>query len=171
MQHAPLRAASIVMLAGLSLAVPGTWAQAPLPLTVGEQVRLRAPPLVPDTARGVVVGVDGATLRLRRLGAEQVLAVPVDAVTLLQVRRTGSHPIRGLVTGLAVGATIGAVSASVGPGCAACPEGDGDLVVERTIRLGLVGGVVGLLVGAFSTTETWHEVALHAVPPAEPPPP
>jgi hypothetical protein len=163
------RVTAAVTLALLITAVPHASAQEPPTVAAGSRVRLHAPPLVPDTAAGAVLGISGQTLSFRRDGEEQPLPIPLGSVALLQVRRVRAHALRGLVTGLAVGATVGAVSAALGPGCGACPEDENASVTGRAAVLGVVGGVLGLLVGAFSPTETWDTVPLDALRPGSGP--
>jgi hypothetical protein len=98
-----------------------------------------------------------------------VLRIPLDSVTRLEVSR-GRHrqTARGAGVGFLVGAAAGLI---VGPISMECPEYGCDTSPAVAAALGGIvfgglGALVGLGVGAATTSETWQEVP-RAMLPAE----
>ena len=130
-------------------------------------VRLRAPSIAKPRIFGTVDRATPDTLVLRSVtpaGDDTVLAIPVSAITRLQVstgthRNAGKGLLIGLLSGGLGGAALGALScggqSDWGPGACAAVLG----------ILGAGGGaVVGLIIGAVSRTDTWTDVPLGAGP-------
>jgi hypothetical protein len=136
--------------------------------SVGSRIRVHAPPLLPDTAVGVVLGYASETLTLRRSDTGDTVAVPYAAIACLQVRRVRGRVLQGLAAGLALGGAFGAVNTALGPGCGAhqC-QADRKPVVQGMAELGVAGGVVGLVIGALASTGGWETVPVSCLRPGE----
>ncbi len=88
------------------------------------------------------------------------MVVPVASITRLEVRRgRKSNWAEGAGIGLLVGAATGAIivvaSGDCGGGFGPCPTAG-----QGAVFLGGLGGVIGLIIGASTTTERWVEVPL-----------
>jgi hypothetical protein len=152
------RVSRLVGLIAIVAVHPATAQDAAAP-PVGSRVKVYAPTHLADTAVAVVLGYAPETLTLRRLDGGDTLVVPYSAIACVQVRHTHTLVFRGLAVGLLMGGGVGALVGSIGPGCAAheCQD-DGDRVVRNMARIGVAGGIVGFVLGALSTTETWDTV-------------
>jgi hypothetical protein len=160
-----------LILMGCSLvagAVPQVHAQDSTAPSVGSRIRVHAPPLVPDTAVGVVLGYASDALTLRRSDTGDTLAVPYTAISCFQVHRVRGHAVQWLVGGALLGGTIGAVNTALGPGCGAhvCTA-DRKPVVQGMLELGVAGGFLGFIAGTLASTGEWDAVPVSCLHSAE----
>ncbi len=155
-----LRPAALgLVLAGAAL--PNALAQKVAPLQPGQRVRVHsALARTPELIGGVQsVGPDTLVVRYVDGGASMATAIPLAYVTRLEVSRgQRSHWVRGLVIGLAAGATTGVI-------LGATSEGDwlfskSDLALMGAVVMAPIGGLVGLGIGALMRTERWETVSL-----------
>jgi hypothetical protein len=134
-------------------------AQDSVPPSVGSRVRLHAPPQLPDTAVGVVLGYTPESLTLIRSDGGDTVAVPYAAIQCLQVRKVRGHALQWLAAGMLLGGAFGAVNTALGPGCGAhqC-QADRKPVAQGMVELGVAGGFVGFLLGTLASTGEWVSV-------------
>lgn len=149
----------------LALLLGGTaWsqvlAQKPTLVQPGQRVRVHsALARTPELIGGVqAIGPDTLVVRyVEGGGASAATAIPLAYISQLEVSR-GQHSrwLRGLVIGLAAGATTGVI-------LGATSEGDwlfskSDLALMGAVVMAPVGGAVGLVVGALTKSERWETV-------------
>jgi hypothetical protein len=108
-----------VALIALGVAVSGARADEPAPPAPGTRVRLTAPSVAGKRLVGNVVGLDDATLTLRRDGAVDTMLVPRSAITRVEVSRHRSRKGKAAAIGMLVGLGAAvAVGLAVGDNCA-----------------------------------------------------
>ncbi len=156
-----LRAAVLALALG-SAAWPEAVAQKVAPLQLGQRVRVhsalaRTPELI-----GGVQAMSADTLVVRQVdgaGASTATAIPLAYISQLEVSR-GQHSrwARGLLIGLAAGATTGVILGASSDGNWLFSKSD--LALMGAVVMAPVGGLVGLVVGALTKTERWETVAL-----------
>ena len=110
-------------------------------------------------------GFEQDTLLVFLSESNEVAQIPRDQVRDFRVHRgSGRHPWKGLGIGFGSGALLGAV---VG-----LSEGDDWLFSAEAKAamgatwIGLIGGVTGLVIGSFITTEHWEQISLPDVRPS-----
>jgi hypothetical protein len=130
---------------------------------VGSRVRVTASGLAGGRVVGDLIAIEAAEVTLRRAGSSEVLAIPRDDVTRLEVASTTrSHVGRSSGIGALVGLGIGvAVGYAAGDDCGA-PNAS-FICISRggaAVGLGVAGAGMGALLGlAFSPHETlWQPV-------------
>lgn len=154
---------SIACLA-LAALIPLSDVRAQESLEVGARVRVTAPDVADDAISGTVASVDSAsiTLAVSRKGVVSERTVPIAAMRRLEISRGRSHsPLKGMGTGLLVGAGIGlglGVAAATEEGNWVC-EGGG-CMVYGALGGALWGTVIGGLFGAAIGHEEWDEVTV-----------
>ena len=149
-------------------------AQSPGSLPPGTRIRITAPSaLTPARQTGSVLALRSDTLLLQPDGGAESLALPLAAVTELEVghrghRSTGTGFLLGVLVGGATGAGVGAAAYQNPKPCPSSQSycGFGNLTsrgVDATV-LGVLGGLVGGIVGAFvghaHQSESWQQVPL-----------
>ncbi len=159
-----LRAALLALALG-GAAWPEAVAQKVAPLQPGQRVRVqsalaRTPELV-----GGVQAMSADTLVVRHVdgtGAATTTAIPLAYITQLDVSR-GQHSRwgRGLLIGLAAGATTGVILGASSDGNWLFSKSD--LALMGAVVMAPIGGAVGLVVGALTKTETWETVPIPRV--------
>jgi len=140
-------------------AAPPAHAQDSTAPSVGSRVRVHAPPVLPDTAVGIVLRYASDTLTLRRSDTGDTVAVPYAAISCFQVHRVRGHALQWLVGGALLGGTIGAINTALGPGCGAhvCTA-DRKPVAQGMLELGVAGGFLGFIAGTLASTVEWDAV-------------
>ena len=156
----------LLLIAGA--AVSPAHAQDTLPPSVGSRIRVHAPPVLPDTADGIVLGYASDTLTLRRSDTGDTVAVPYAAIACFQVHRVRGHALQWMVGGALLGGTIGAVNTALGPGCGAhvCTA-DRKPVAQGMLELGVAGGFLGFIAGTLASTGEWDAVPVSCLRSAE----
>lgn len=107
---------------------------------------------------GIVVGADSLALRFVRSGTRDTVTVPLARVKDWEIARGSStHPVRGLLIGLGLGAAAGALAVPPLANGAGWGYGTEDVLIGAGIG-GAFGAGVGVLIGALTRTEKWHPV-------------
>lgn len=130
-------------------------------------VRVRAPSIAKSRIFGTVDRATPDTLVLRGFtaaGADTILAIPVAAITRLQVsigthRNAGRGLGIGLLAGGLAGAGIGALSCS---GTSKFFD-SGDCALILGVLGAGAGAVVGLIAGSLTQSDRWVEVPTHSL--------
>ncbi len=147
-------------------------AQDPLPIKVGDLVRVTAPALGLRTQLGTVVGMPPDSLVLGELPPGHTVAelrIPLASLTWLRVERVRHSRATkvGAVTGFVVGGATGAVIGAIHKAC--IPTFDTAIGCEDSpafgaVLYGLAGAAVGaglgVIVGALIKTKRWEDVPL-----------
>lgn len=128
------------------------------------EVRVRAPAIAKSRIFGTVQRANPDTLVLRSVtpaGADTVLAIPVAAISRLQVSTgTRSNAGKGLGIGLLAGGLAGA-----GIGALSCRD-EGNLLGSSGCAkiLGILGAgagaILGVIIGSTSRSDVWGEVRI-----------
>jgi hypothetical protein len=141
-----------------------------LGLSRGDRVRVTAPLAALERRTAQFIARRGDTLQLRFGELADTLAIPVSAITRLEVSRGTYRPWvrRGLI-GLFAGAALGVASAAMfvedrqctgGAITYGCGEEKGYAMAGMGIVGGLVGGAFGASVGARRPVDRWEPVRL-----------
>jgi hypothetical protein len=160
MKHA---GAWVLVTAGLIAAAPAhSWGQS---FRVGDRIRVKAPPGLPDPQPGQLSSLDPTSLTLQAgardlggAGAEwREWVIPLEVIAELEVSEgERGHPGLGAV----IGGALGLVVALIGGGDPnECHVGGGECLLFYA-GLPVGGGLVGGLVGAAVRTERWISVPL-----------
>jgi hypothetical protein len=162
-----MRRTLLLAVSCFAIAVPARAQDGPA-LAAGARVRITVPSRNVTKQVGTLQAVLADTLVIDLLGARlgELLRVPLDSVTRLDVsdgrhRQTG----RGAGIGFLAGAAVGAI---LGPLTMECPDYGCDTspavaAVVGGLALGGLGALVGLGIGAATTSETWKEVPVSAL--------
>jgi hypothetical protein len=143
---------------GVAIAQSGS---AQWPVDSGSRVRIQSPIFSGKTQQGTVVSTLLDTLNFRPGFSTVSTAVGLRDITSIDVLQgTHSRKAKGALLGFALGAGIaGGIAAATWKKTNGFDFGRGGDAAIYALPGGLVGGVVGLLVGA-QTTETWVPVNL-----------
>ena len=146
-----MRTAMLLLIAGL-VSSSSLAAQAPLPVTPGQRVRLTL-----DGRRrvtGVVDSLDADSLRLTLDSYSPPIAIARTGIAGIE-RSThrNSNAGAGALIGLVSGGMLGAAAGSSCEGDFLCPG-----PAAGGAAVGLLGAALGGLIGAFSHSETWEAV-------------
>jgi len=106
----------VATLALLLLPVVATSQTAP-DLTVGSDVRVKAPARIDAIVTGRLLALDEGSLTVQREGALPPLRIPKPAIEKLEVRRSGARAGRAMAIGVVLGTGLAA-----GAGAAICRE-------------------------------------------------
>jgi hypothetical protein len=154
----------LALLALLLFAAPAAAQRVPLTLSVGDTVRVLARTVSPRPLIGTLTSYrhDGLTVRDERTGTEQ--AVAFSALERL-ARGTGVHRGRSAVSGLRLGAFLGAAIGVVsGPLIATGDTRDDWEIANTTVATAvggaLLGSTVGGALGWVLAREEWVEFRL-----------
>jgi hypothetical protein len=124
-------------------------AQGLVAIAAGTRIRVTAPAIMLDSAKGTLVSVSADSLEFRRTPGVWT-TIPLAAVTQLEVSRHRSYGLLGLGLGVVAGAIAGIiVSGPDDPGFSA-----------YSLLFGVAGGIAGGIVGLMATTERWEPVTL-----------
>jgi hypothetical protein len=136
-------------------------ASAQWPLDSGSRVRIQSTIFSGKTQQGTVSSTRADTLNFRAGFGTASTAVGLHDITSIDVfQGTHSRKAKGAIFGFALGAGIAAaISAATWKETNGFDFGRGGDAAVIALPGGLVGGVVGLLVGA-RETETWVHVNL-----------
>ena len=141
----------------------------------GVHVRVTAPNLGVQEQEGQVAEVRGDTILVGLGVLQQIVEIPLESITVLEVRRRpgmGRRVAIGAVVGAGVGILSGLASGDDPPcsdifvsdpiGQAICeiipPQSAGFKAVVRAIILAPTGALVGLIAGALTMSEYWETV-------------
>jgi hypothetical protein len=143
---------------GVAMAQSGS---AQWPLDSGSQVRIQSPIFSGKTQQGTVVSTQADTLHFRAGFGMVSTAVGLHDITSIDVLEgTHSRKGKGALVGFALGAGIAAgIQAVTWKKTSGFDFGRGGDAAFMALPGGLVGGAIGLLVGAHKT-ENWVDVKL-----------
>jgi hypothetical protein len=117
---------------------------------------------------GNLVSLDQESVELLLEDSGVVKSVPRDAVTRLEVSRTGkkrSHTVTGALLGGCLGAISGAIAGGVAEQNCYADRGCDGFAVTGAVA-GAAGGVLlGLAIGSKTGGEKWDSVPLESLPP------
>jgi hypothetical protein len=160
-------AAVVAVLAPTSM-VRAQTVEAPAP---GDRVRVTAPSVGINRRPAHLVTRRGDTLHLLLRGGPDTVAIPVSAITRLEVSRGTHRPwARNGLVGLVAGAALGVVGAAMFvedrqncEGIGLCGEEKGFAMFGMGLVGGITGGVVGVIVGASRPVDRWAPVRLDSL--------
>lgn len=136
-------------------------AQEPAHVIPGARVRMTAPTITTARIVGNVMAINADTIILKRASQFSPLAVPLAAVTKLEVSRSriprGKNSLKGAGYGLLAGITIGGIFGAANTDADA-PSGV--YVLAGVAFFGSLGLVTGGVIGAVSGNERWEQVPL-----------
>jgi hypothetical protein len=161
----PLQRTTGRLLAALALTLVASPAHAQLSeLTVGTRVRMQAPSAVAGRLTGVVLVRSADSVTVSRNNAAP-LAVPIAALTSLEISRGKSHG-RGAWTGALWGGGSMFALGLVIPPEETCSSATGrcetDTRAESALFAGLGGAMIGALIGGIVGSERWDRATLPA---------
>jgi hypothetical protein len=128
---------------------------APIGVSVGQRVRVQAPPLFEDRRKGDVFAPVIDTLFLKKKDAA-VQPIPVSAITSLEVSRGRQRWLWGFLgatAGFFAGGLLGAQTYDTG-------ESDIDGILA-SIAGAAIGTVSGAIIGAVAAPERWKKIPVH----------
>ena len=125
MAHAALRRSLVAgLIAGMIRAGPAA-AGEPSPAVLGPRVRVTAPAVSGKRLVGTLLAMDDTTLRLQPQKGKDVLEVPRNAITRIELSRRPSRRGKGAGIGALVGLGAAvAIGFAAGEDCSSLPEPD-----------------------------------------------
>jgi hypothetical protein len=136
--------------------------------TSGDRLRVTAPSIALERRPAHLVARRGDTVHLLLRGRSDTVALPVSAITQLEVSRGTYRPwARNGLVGLVAGTALGVVSAAIFVenetncvGRSLCGEEKGFAMFGLGLMGGIGGGVVGVIVGTQRPVDRWKPVPL-----------
>ncbi len=158
---------TVLSLAVVPLLIPlaALSAQEPPPIEAGSRIRVTAPTVGADKLVGMCVEVDATRLRIQAGERVPPRAISLTDVTRLEVSQgRKSNALKGLLigglVGTPIGAAVGGVVGSIAHGLDEAHASMAAYVATGALVFGAAGGLVGLGIGALSSSERWKEVPL-----------